>query len=988
MRNINLGFFEKIYINLRCRKDWKNKRFCDFYTGLSLSRSRFSRFRTNGELATEATDIHYSDDHDKDSSESTILVVSPFVTAELGQFIAKRDNILAKKLCVIKYSKDNTIQHKILKFPDAIAFLDDQIRIVEGDIACLEAEYQATISSFQEKYDYNIVHGDARLATASIKGAHVRRDKYRAAKKLKYDALIMLLSEKIRIINVVNAHINVFKTWRFSRIRYYYSLACTWTMRLPVSVYSDTDFDIIAKQKFEQEYTGELESSKTTFDQLKKEIEFPSEDTILEKSPEEIMALRSIAIMKENNEAHLKAASAAKGEEMGLENASSDIKDVFEEAEESIPKSTEIDENINSEGSSATVTDNLGEEVEVIEDLNPEKPEDKAIEKTSVDEDEESDKEDVSDSASTGVMDSEVPSIIIKEDESKEMTGSDSTSTKNVEVMDSEVLSTFFANNNIEDTTDDSSSIERAKILQPDTSSVTEDAEVNVDVASSNRFKENLNLDEPYTTVADNVPDEMNRRDAAITESAEDMYFDEIFKDVSDKETTEVEAEKTKNSESFDSDTLSSTNIYNEEEESEERASDETAIASGFVDGEAAISDFASTEAVEGMNFDEIFDAIADIAEGEIDRPEVDNIEVVEFTDADESSAAELQEETDSAASTITVAGDAAEEVSESVPEDTEPEEEKLFDERFTEIAANAEETESSDVTATEVPEETDSEETSTTAAEEMNESVSEDTEPEEEKLFDERFTEIAANAEETESSDVTDVEVPEETDSEETSTTAAEEVSESVFKDTEPEEEKLFDERFTEIAANAEETESSDVTATEVPEETDSEETSTTAAEEMNESVSEDTEPEEEKLFDELFTEIAANAEEAESSDVADAEVPKEADSDEFSTPVANDAAEEMSESASEDTEPEKEKLLDELFTEIAASVEEVEFPEVYGVKIEENLDSDESSTTSIDKTAEEAKVIEGENTVIADDMDFGEIFNAIAGVADIDTE
>ena len=155
-----------------------------------------------------------------------------------------------------------------------------------------------------------------------------------------------------------------------------------------------------------------------------------------------------------------------------------------------------------------------------------------------------------------------------------------------------------------------------------------------------------------------------------------------------------------------------------------------------------------------------------------------------------------------------------------------------------------------------------------------------------------------------------------------------------------------------------------------------------------MSEGVSEDTEPEEEKLFDELFTESAASADEAESSDVTGVEVPEETDSVSSTAAVAGDDTEEVSESVSEDTEPEEEKLFDELFTESAVGVEEVETTEVYGVKVKENLDSNESSAVPIDKTAEKAKVIEDENAGIADDMDFDEIFSAIAGVADIDTE
>lgn len=277
MKNNNLSIFERIYINLRCRKDLDAKCFCDFNTGTCLMRSRYLQVRENADLSTD--DIN---DQHKETNKSTVLVVSPFITAELSQLIAKRDKMLGKKICIIRYYKNSDIRHKICRFPDAIAFIDDQIRVLEGDIACLDAEYREIISVFQERYERNIEHGDMRLASACVKGVHAKRDKYESEKKLRYDKLIMLVSEKIRIINVVNARIDVYKAWRFSRIRYYYSIASTKSIRLPVSVYSDQELSKIAKQDLMQEYTGKLETTHERFRQLKEEITFQNENTINE----------------------------------------------------------------------------------------------------------------------------------------------------------------------------------------------------------------------------------------------------------------------------------------------------------------------------------------------------------------------------------------------------------------------------------------------------------------------------------------------------------------------------------------------------------------------------------------------------------------------------------------------------------------------------------------------------------------------------------
>lgn len=275
MKNINLSVLEKLYIYLRCRKDLKNNRFCDIKTGTPFYQNGYSRFEKGNKTS------YPHSFQEKEEGNATILVVSPFVTTELSQLIAKKDKILAKRICVIKYKKNYKVAHKICKFPDALAFLDDQIRTIEGEIACLDAEYKAVVSDFQEKYDNYVSWKKNKLADACVKEVYARRDEHKSEKKSRFEDLILLLSEKIRIIEVVNARINAFKVWRFSRIRYYYGIASARSIKLPVFVYSNEELSTVAKQDFDMEYSGELENAKKRFEELVSAISFSTDDIII-----------------------------------------------------------------------------------------------------------------------------------------------------------------------------------------------------------------------------------------------------------------------------------------------------------------------------------------------------------------------------------------------------------------------------------------------------------------------------------------------------------------------------------------------------------------------------------------------------------------------------------------------------------------------------------------------------------------------------------
>ena len=277
MGHVELNFFEKIYIYFRCCRDVKNKKFSDVKIG-KFARDRYSVENVNSLSSDDEYNLNVFD-----KTVDEIKVISPFVITELSHFIAKKNQLLEKKWCVYKLiTNNNTIYYRMKKFPDAIAEIDDIIRKLEGDISCIDEEYEASIAELQEKYNSNIARGDYHLANANVKIAHTKKGQIRIKKQPIYEQLIFLLSEKIRLINIMDSRINIIKDWRFLRIRHYYGLACNKEHKLPLLVYSEDDFSRICGEPLGDDYTGKLDATENKYNGIKNDISYPNEIVIKE----------------------------------------------------------------------------------------------------------------------------------------------------------------------------------------------------------------------------------------------------------------------------------------------------------------------------------------------------------------------------------------------------------------------------------------------------------------------------------------------------------------------------------------------------------------------------------------------------------------------------------------------------------------------------------------------------------------------------------
>ena len=277
MGRVELNFFEKMYIYSHCCRDIKNNKFSGVKIG-ELARNKY--------FAENADNLFSDDEYTINVFDKTIdeiKVISPFIITELSYLIAKKNQLLEKKWCVYKLiTNNNTIYYRMKKFPDAIAEIDDIIRKLESDISCINEEYKASIAELQEKYNSNIAREDYHLANANVKIAHTKKGQFRIKKQAVYEHIIFLLSEKIRLINIIDSRINIVKDWRFLRIRHYYGLACNKEHKLPLLVYSEKDFSWICGEPLGDDYTGKLDATENKYNKIKNEISYPNEIVIKE----------------------------------------------------------------------------------------------------------------------------------------------------------------------------------------------------------------------------------------------------------------------------------------------------------------------------------------------------------------------------------------------------------------------------------------------------------------------------------------------------------------------------------------------------------------------------------------------------------------------------------------------------------------------------------------------------------------------------------
>ena len=193
MANAKLNLVEKIYLSYRGRSDAKKNVF--------------------------------DAPSDEKSENAELWYVSPFVWTELAGFDAQRDRLLEKKQCslTVKSVEDDTLAG-MKRFSEAIAWLNKQKSILDGEIRLLELKRESELQAIQDNYNktLNEDHKYAHIMQMyRVREVAVKND-YRNQLQSKYEMQVVLLTEEIRLIEEMKSKVSVMLSRRMLRIWYYY----------------------------------------------------------------------------------------------------------------------------------------------------------------------------------------------------------------------------------------------------------------------------------------------------------------------------------------------------------------------------------------------------------------------------------------------------------------------------------------------------------------------------------------------------------------------------------------------------------------------------------------------------------------------------------------------------------------------------------------------------------------------------------------------
>lgn len=200
-------------------------------------------------------------------------IVSPFITMELEYFLAERDGLLGRNICLVNLQTESFLKrYRFMCFPKAMARIDEQISLTEHRIKQSREKYEVEARYLQKEQD---AYGKCQaLHHAQIKVMQEEElhKKYVDDMFKLYGQCKILLNEKIRIINALNAKINLCRTWRYLRISYYYSHLCGCLNR-HVYLYTWTDFKKFCGEPLETDHTKLATAANQKIEGILKQME-------------------------------------------------------------------------------------------------------------------------------------------------------------------------------------------------------------------------------------------------------------------------------------------------------------------------------------------------------------------------------------------------------------------------------------------------------------------------------------------------------------------------------------------------------------------------------------------------------------------------------------------------------------------------------------------------------------------------------------------
>ncbi len=189
--------------------------------------------------------------------------ITPFIAQELSNFMAAGKRLQAKKWCSYQYyDPDMNRRKKFVRFADAMTQIDARVRKLEETMALNENQHKDKETGLRNGLEECQLTG----ATAKIQlyksELGKEHEEYRKRAEKDYKRISLLLSEKLRLIEAMNARIQAAKAHCLLRIRFYYNRAAESLTDLPVWVYSEKNLVNLCPELLERDFTGLLEETR------------------------------------------------------------------------------------------------------------------------------------------------------------------------------------------------------------------------------------------------------------------------------------------------------------------------------------------------------------------------------------------------------------------------------------------------------------------------------------------------------------------------------------------------------------------------------------------------------------------------------------------------------------------------------------------------------------------------------------------------------
>lgn len=214
MKRLELGWIEKFRIRRQCKSDVSRKLLRNFETGEPIK-----------------------------APASPEKMISPFMELELGQYIAKRERFMGHTKCSawIFTEKGRPKRIRFRSFRDAVTQIDQNIHQAEFDIQVKKKQYLNNVQLLQIARDgcrtQKTRHIDVYYKMKQI----ALHEKFFCETMNVCEQILQLLTEKIRLINIINTQIDMVKARCFLRIRYYCTQVCAASDALMSLYFTEND---------------------------------------------------------------------------------------------------------------------------------------------------------------------------------------------------------------------------------------------------------------------------------------------------------------------------------------------------------------------------------------------------------------------------------------------------------------------------------------------------------------------------------------------------------------------------------------------------------------------------------------------------------------------------------------------------------------------------------------------------------------------------